>query len=821
MGETTTDDLKRVRQEAERRAALRRVMEEEQRAQIPGAFQRGFGSAGGQPGRAPAPSATPYLDQLMAQEGQRGGAPAPLNPAQRAAIEAARARQAGAPGASGSPASPRSYAEITAALRNAHAAGDTASARRLALMAVEAQERERGQQPPPAQRGTQSGPPVEVQLPSGTIAEFPAGTPQEVIGPAIDRLFLEQEAQQPGSSGLTRPGLEAVRRRVGALSVPPIPGSTVPGGVDANAFGAPLPNADALSSLLTPEGQARRRVEEEVRRRAAAASGSGSGGEYDELLRLAQERQTAARGSLTPEERAAITAGARTRRTGENLRAEIDRNSVHEGSLWERAGLTPSQMGTAFRENLFGDDDPSTMNFGETLAAGLNNAGEALTYGLLGDEAAGRVDSWLGRGTYEERRDFYRDQEAQLWDQHPGVALGSEIGGGLLSPGAPARWINRGVGLLSRVWRGAAVGAGTGAVYGAMEAESDMIPAAETGRNVAGSTADRVMGGLLGAGIGGAAGGALVGIGQGFIRAAQALRGTPGGEEVAASVARLKDASQGLYRAADEAGVVIPQARLGQLATEAVEAIRSAGYNARLHPRLRAVLGELKDVAQGDQSLGRLEIARRVAGNAGASLQPDERRLAGLVIDRIDNMIEELGEASAPLRAARELWARGSRLGRVEEIMENAGNAGRDTSYETALANGFRSFLRNPRNLRGFSEAERRLMKQIAQGSAGVRALRGLADLLAPNSLTGAGAAVGAFMNAGSVAGVLPPFVSLGSRAASNALVRGQGNALVRMAGQSDAQRALADGLLRQPNALAALTAAPTPQGLLSYFGAQ
>lgn len=743
------------------------------------------------------------------------------------------------------------FEQIIQALLRAHAAGDLREAARLAAL---------------ARAAAPAGEPRPRAVPGSSGASPPASPAPSSAAPSLDALLeavAAEEARRGGGAASLAPPASApttaapaaapsapsaaeLRARLERLSAPaasaappltaaqqaaitdalgraqpaapPIPGLGIPPGVDANALGGPPENAGALAALLTPEGQAARRplVDPQI----------------EELLALARQAQEAERrrtggADLTPEERAAIMASApRAGLSGEALRAEIDANSVHYPGPLER-------FATRARDNLDGlfwdgDGDASTIaNRGEALAAALNNAGEAMTFGLIGDEAdaalrgAGAALVPGGQGfseAYAERVADKRAQEAALWEQRPGLALTSELGGALMGPGAPARFINRGVGLLSRLGRGAAVGAGSGAIYGAAEAERDMAPAAEMGAPE-GGLADRVVGGLLGAAIGGAGGAALTGLGQGFIRAAQALRGRPGGEEAAASVAGLRDASQALYRASDEAGVVVPQDALSRLLTTATDTVRREGFNPRLHPRLRAVLGELADVAKGDQSLGRLEIARRVAGNAARSLEPDERRLASLVIDKIDDAIEGLGDGSAPLRQARELWARMSRLGRVEEIMEAAANAGPNSSPEAAMANAFRSFLRNPRNLRDFTEAEVRAMQGIARGTGPVRALRGLADLLAPNSLTGAGAAVGTFLNVSQIGAVVPPLASWGARAAANGMVRAQGRGLLERVGQTDAQRATADALLRQPNAGAGLATAPVPMGVLEYLG--
>ena len=63
-----------------------------------------------------------------------------------------------------------------------------------------------------------------------------------------------------------------------------------------------------------------------------------------------------------------------------------------------------------------------------------------------------------------------------------------------------------------------------------------------------------------------------------------------------------------------------------------------------------------------------------VVGKASQSIQPDERRLAAVVIDRVDDLVKELGEGAAPLRQAREVWGRMRRLERAEGRVENAAN---------------------------------------------------------------------------------------------------------------------------------------------------
>lgn len=846
MGDYTDQLLEQERAAAIRRQQAGRArLIEEKRAGIADAFTNRFGSVTGQP----APGAPP-----------------------RAAVappEAAAAPPAGA----GQP----SYDRIMEALRNAHAAGDTEAATRLAAMARQAQARQRalalaaasvgaeggqGANPPAAQ----AGPPVEVRLPNGTIVEFPAGTPDAVMDRAIGRLMLEQELERPGLSGVSPEGLAAIQQRLGplphdqimalsrrlasqgrmddarrvaqgavdarrsALTGDPAAGMDPRLGMQPGALpAAPAAAAGAPTSdrgmdygdpfqraFLTHPSQRGNLLPPQPSPNAASAAGG-----YDELLALARQAQ-----SQAPAEPTYDASGFPLPPPGEiPAWAGAARQAAGEGVTPYGASAAPplNPEGRNWLRSWQDDGNPETMSRGEQAAAWLNNAGEAVTFGLLGDEAAGRFDELIGRGSAEERTQFYRDQEAQLWEQYPTDALSSEVAGGLLGPGlGAARFIGQGVGTLARMGRGLLAGGGGGAVAGAMEAEGDMLPM-EPGE--VGGVTDRAMGGLLGAVTGGVGGAVLTGIGQGFTRAAQALRGAPGAEEAVASVDELKEAAQGLYRAADESGITVAEDRLSRLAAEAERTIVGEGYRPRLHPRLAEVLDELREMAAAPAGLGRIELARRVAGMAARSTDADERRLASLIIDRIDGLVDSLGDDSAVLRQAREVWARMRRLGRVEEIIEKASTAqnldGSPGAFERSLASQFRTFVANPRNLRGFNEAERRAMAQIARGSGGVRALRGFAKMFAPDSIQGAATALGAGFGGAGMSALALPVAGMGARAIANALVRGQARELPRMVGMTDAQRATVEALLRPSNALAPLAGGPPVQGLLSYFGTE
>lgn len=75
-----------------------------------------------------------------------------------------------------------------------------------------------------------------------------------------------------------------------------------------------------------------------------------------------------------------------------------------------------------------------------------------------------------------------------------------------------------------------------------------------------------------------------------------------------------------------------------------------------LHPRVRPVLERLGSEG-GDKSLADMEILRRVAASAAKSPEPDEGRLAGIIIDHIDDAVDGLGDDAGNMKAARGVWA--------------------------------------------------------------------------------------------------------------------------------------------------------------------
>lgn len=416
-------------------------------------------------------------------------------------------------------------------------------------------------------------------------------------------------------------------------------------------------------------------------------------------------------------------------------------------------------------DNIFGYDD-GVYSPGERIAAALNNGGEAMTVGLIGDEVQGQIDGFFGRRGMDAagNTEFYRRQQEQLFDEAPTLGILSEVGGAMLGPGlgmgAAARGAANGV---SAVGRAAAGGGILGGIYGAMEGEG--------GQGRALGAATGAAGGILG---GAVASTAVTGINAGL----RAAAGTQGGQGIARGMATLKDSAQRLYDTAlSTGGPTVPQNAIRALRSGVDKTLKDAGYNARLHPRISAALGELETVAQGPQPLARLEQTRRVLSNAAQSNEADERRLASMVLGKMDEFMD--GQGGGPdLAAAREMWSRLRRVETVGQIIENASNA---TNFATTLQSGFRTLLRSDKRMRGFSAAERGAITDLARGgSRAVQGLEALGKLTSLQSLPGIAGAGGLGATLGPLAGAAMPLGGILGRRVGQAGLRDQAQNLQR-----------------------------------------
>lgn len=423
---------------------------------------------------------------------------------------------------------------------------------------------------------------------------------------------------------------------------------------------------------------------------------------------------------------------------------------------------------------LFGAGDEYLAGLSAVLGVQPDGQGGADWFDYSGGFLGGMGDR------YNTALDQIRAEQEQYRQEHPGLSFGAEIGGAIGGAMVPVGTLAalRSSSLPMRVGASTAAGGAGAGVYGFNEGEGGFGPRLEAGMDAA----------PIGVGIGAAMPIIGAGINAGMNRYTQgrairqAAHGAPSSEE-------LRAMGNAAYGQIDEAGVAIRPDAVGRSLDDIIEALRAEGAGYRgaesVLPGSRAVMSAAEDIAGGLDDRGsvpfrEMDMFRRYVGNASAS-NPANRadtRATSMVIGQLDDMIDNLTPADIAsnnpadlqtlqdvLPRARDIWARMSRSQLLDDAIENSENY--LSGGASGIRNQFARILRSPQLSRGFSDAELRVMRRVAQGTLPEQIVYLAASGIGNIASIGTGAALG-----GLPGGLAGAGVSAGLRRVAEALAR-------------------------------------------------
>lgn len=488
---------------------------------------------------------------------------------------------------------------------------------------------------------------------------------------------------------------------------------------------------------------------------------------------------------MTPEQQAAIDKAQRRREAISAAQSRLDpRKARAEAAIAGTLQASPESLATAkdfdrralndmkpmrqkVYENVVGDDDPTTLNYGEAAAAALNKGGESMTLGLVGDEAAAAADAAIGRGTYETRRDFYRQQERDLSEQYPKTALAAEVAPALL----PA------TGIAAAGVKGAvALGAAAGAMYGFMEGEG---------------TQDRVASGVTTGALGGLFGYAAPKIAAGVGGVAKKVTGIFARSQRRPTVDMLKATKNAAYAAVDSSGERFTGQEMADLAGKVRQKIEGAGtWVEGVDTGIDAALKLLDRKSGQEVTLSQLDGIRQNLWKRYAAAKDQPGILDA--ISEIDALIDSRAGASATMDLARAANARFSKAQLLDDAFEKAADQAAAAGSGGNINNKFRqavsNVLNNPSKARYFTAAEKDVMRRFVRGSFDENALR-LIGKLSPsgNGLMMALHTIGGVASGGATVPLMG--IGAGAKAGADAITRrGADNLKDVVAGVAPAQ---------------------------------
>lgn len=433
------------------------------------------------------------------------------------------------------------------------------------------------------------------------------------------------------------------------------------------------------------------------------------------------------------------------------------------GQAPEGMFLDPRTGAMTSRELLANNAPTSTYE--GVVAGGL----QGMTFGT-GDEIMGAIGYLEGGPDMANlRREQARANLAANREANPVATYGSEVLGAAAIPVGSAASGGR---MAAQVGRGMAVGAGTGAAYGFGTGEGD--------------AASRAKSAASGAAVGAAVGGLVPLLAAALTKPVEAFkqsRAVNAAIKAAPSADDLKAQAQAIYAQADN--VQLPRSGMAPQVQSALDDANRLGMDPMLTPSASRVADNLTDAATNPRpnvSYRELDILRRQAGIPAGDINNRPQSAMGVRFqEAVDNFIEGADPTlSADLAQARQLWGKLRRMEMVNDILDRAdGYLGGQAS---GVRNQIGSILRNPKKLRGFSEAEVALMRKIASG--------GLMNRFA--TLVGGGMGrLGAMLAGGATGGIEGAAVGaaigqLGRTASDNLLMK-QGYALRALAASGGA----------------------------------
>lgn len=472
-----------------------------------------------------------------------------------------------------------------------------------------------------------------------------------------------------------------------------------------------------------------------------------------------------------------------------------------------KRGLVPNAVGgVATNSEAVGELEQKL----KSMAAGATNM---LSLGLA-DEATGIVKGAMeapGEGTFKEgyarARDAVRGEHKRLQEEESGPYAAGQIGGiTAMLPLSTGPQMSRNLGLLPRMLRSSAEGAALGGVYGFGEGEGieDRLRRASSGIKLGGTVGAITP--AVGAGI------------QKYLDDRAVKKTVKALAKGADSTDELLRKGQAEFQKVDNAGVVVRPDATRRGMDDIVNALRGEGAAFRgaetVLPASRGIMQAADDVGKTNQGVpfSELHMLRRYMGNAAGSnlTNKGDTRAATKAIGQMDDFVQGLSKADVDagdiqalqtaLPKANKLWQRMAKSQTIDDAIENSemylsGGA-------SGIRNQFKRIVNNKALSRGFTDAEMKVLKRVAQGTLPEQALYlasgGLGNLMAMGGGALMGGPLGFLAGTGMSVGMRKVAEAVARKNAETARAVVASGGLKNLPVASEAPRKIMEALIRR-----------------------
>lgn len=420
---------------------------------------------------------------------------------------------------------------------------------------------------------------------------------------------------------------------------------------------------------------------------------------------------------MTPEQQAAIQKAQARIQAIEAAKSRLAGTSTAAPAV-QAPSADMSVMGR-IKDNLIGVDD-GVMSIGEKAATALNIGGESMTLGVVGDEAAAAADSLVGRGSYDERLQHHRGQEAALREQNPAVAFAAEVAPAMI-PGAGGMKLAQAAGkTVGRLGAGAAIGAGSGALYGFAEGE--------------GGANERLGNAAKTAALGGAFGAIAPKVIDGLAGIPKSVRGLLNRSGKRPDSKVYKSLKNQAYKAVDQSGFKFSPDDMTGLEAKVKSVFDDGTYVEETDTASTAVLKILGHRKDKETTLSQLDTIRKNLWSRYSGAKDQPRILDA--IGEIDSLIDSKADASDLMKVAREANSRFAKLQLLENAFQKADDQAASIGSGGNTVNKYRqavtAIINNEKKAKFFSDEEIKIMREFVRGTPSENMKR-LAGKLSPS----------------------------------------------------------------------------------------
>ena len=257
--------------------------------------------------------------------------------------------------------------------------------------------------------------------------------------------------------------------------------------------------------------------------------------------------------------------------------------------------------------------------------------------------------------------------------------------------------------------------------------------------------------------------------------------------KAAPTIEGLKDAARTVYKEIDDLGVTLKATKFQDLSNNLARTARNEGAGEGIFPKVDSVLKLFQNRVGTTPTTSEVDTLRRSAQAVAASPDPAEARIGSILVGEVDDFLSSITQSSLAsgqgkgignkFKDARQLWRRA----RKSELLADAFKKAelQATGPENGLRVQFRSILNSKKKIKGFSEEEVSVMKQVVKGGTAANMTKllgklGVSDQQAVRLLLpGAGAIAGASV-LGPAGAVVVPAIGQVSRSLAGRLTTGQ-----------------------------------------------